>query len=160
MKRYIMPVCALMCTLAIGIGVKEAGSRYLAPSRVYTLAQVETGLAQNPTAWLRRRIRVHATPTAIVCFPSPHGPSCPFPDGVLVDADGSSLTAPLPLALGSLPAGLALLRHVPLLNAFAPATQTIRWALPGIYRIEIQVSRCSAPGPLLCYTAMIPDAVR
>lgn len=143
--------------LACEVCWARSGSAHNAP--VYAVAALRAHLDRDPGAWLRRPVRVRAIPALRWCFAwMTPGPICQLWEPALVSTDGARAVEPLPLAWGSAPPLLAVLRQAPLLGAITPAPQAIHWAAPGIYRVQIQVTTCFSQGTALCYAAQVLDS--
>ena len=109
-----------------------------ADNQVYTLDQVLTGLAQSPTSWIGRTVRISAVLQGPFVFCGRANP-CPAPLLGLVD-DGN----------GILGAG----QYLPVERGTSSGTQpALRFNVPSTFRVALRASTsaCSLNPDLLCY---------
>lgn len=125
---------------------------------VYSLAQIQARLAEQPWRWLGRTLRLRALAQPCPTWGSPHDPlHCATWQPVLVDPDGAALDPPLPLATGPGDPLLDRLRELPLVGQLLPA-QRLVWEQPEAYRVRLvmRASRTCSAAP--CYEALLLDA--
>jgi hypothetical protein len=146
-------VCLSVCVVTtIGSPVQHA--------QVYTIGSLRVKLAVDPAAWQRQIVRVHAIPARQWCFDwaLPANGTCKLWEPALLGDERGNMGEPLPLAWGSPPPRLAVLRRMPLLALLAPSPQAIDWATPGVYTIQLERASCFSGGTGPCYEAVILDA--
>jgi hypothetical protein len=122
-------------------------------SAVYSVAQVQAGLAHHPGTWEGRTVRVRGV--AAICLSSDISQRCSHWPTYLMDA--VVISPFLPLAWGRLDALRAFLRRVPLGSQMIAPPQTPRWWMPATYRVQLRaaVGLCGVPP---CYEALLLDA--
>jgi hypothetical protein len=152
----------LLGTLGITLGanllVRIATST---PGPVYTVAALQRHLAQEPSAWVGRAVRVRATVYADGCATWDDGtlPACREWLALLFDPEEHASVPPLTLARGPMPPLLAALRRVPVLQRLAPAPQVVHWETVATYRIQLRAASCHRGGAPRCtYEALLLDA--
>jgi hypothetical protein len=123
---------------------------------VYSVAQVQAGLAHHPGIWVGRTVRVRGV--AAICLSSDMESDpqrCSHWPTYLVDAAVTG--AVLPLAWGRLDAVRAFLRRVPPVSQMIAPPQTPRWWMPASYRVQLRAAAglCGVPP---CYEALLLDA--
>lgn len=153
-------VAAVGAAVLLGVYAAMAPGNQAPHSRVYTLAAVRARVANDPSGWLGRAVRLRATPARQWCFDwvLPANGTCRLSAPALLAAEPGDRGAPLPLTWGDASPLLALLRRAPLLGALAPRPQAITWGTPGIYRIEFTGTPCLAGQTDPCYQAVLLDA--
>jgi hypothetical protein len=128
-------------------------------SPVYSMAQIQAHLAQQPERWLGRTVRLLALAQQCLTWGSPHNVlHCAGWRPVLVDPDDTALDPPLPLVTESSTPLLGLLRRLPLVGRLLPV-QRLVWERPEVYRVRLLRARtprsCLASS---CYQALLLDA--
>jgi hypothetical protein len=159
----IGPLVAAACVVAV---MALVIAQYLpAPgtgsdsSPVYSMAQIQAHLTQQPERWLGRTVRLWALAQPCPTWGSPHSAlQCAGWRPVLVDPDDTALDPPLPLVTGSRTPLLGLLRRLPLVGGLLPV-QRLVWERPQAYRVRLLRARtprsCLASS---CYQALLLDA--
>jgi hypothetical protein len=103
---------------------------------VYTVGQVEAGLARDPEAWTDRTFLLRGTAIVAEC---PHFVAICGP--LIVGGDRPpSMWDRLPLAAQVGPSGLAFLRRIPVLSSILPRAAVIRWDVPATYRVHLRAA--------------------
>jgi hypothetical protein len=126
--------------------------------RLYTVVQVEDGLAHQPERLLGQTVQLRAIAEQCPLWGTPDsGLHCMGSQPVLVDQE-ASLTAPLPLTWRPQSPLLAFLRRVPLLGGIVPARQGVGWMAPATYRVQLRPVPAISCGYLPCYQALLLDA--
>jgi hypothetical protein len=126
---------------------------------VYSLAQIQARLAEQPGRWLGRTLRLRALAQPCPTWGSPHDPlHCATRQPVLVDPDGAALDPPLPLAAGPGDPLLDVLRGLPLVGRLLPA-QRLAWERPAAYRVRLGLRASRTCGAATCYQALLQDAM-
>jgi hypothetical protein len=123
---------------------------------VYSVAGLHERLAAHPAAWVGRPLRVRALAGACTTQ-SGTGP-CLYWQPELTDPDAPPGAWALPLARGSSPPLLALLRRLPLLGDLAPPPQRPHWGQTRVYSLLLQAGPCFTGDPPPCYEAVLIDA--
>jgi hypothetical protein len=125
---------------------------------VYSLAQIDAHLAQQPERWMGRTLRLWALAQPCPNWGSPLNPiHCSALQTVLVDPDDSALDPPLPLAAGSGDQLLGLLRTMPMLGRWLPV-QRLAWEHPATYHVRLHATQAGSCRPPPCYEAELLDA--
>jgi hypothetical protein len=127
--------------LAVGPGHEQAGA-------VYSVQEVQLGLAHDPAAWLGRTLRVRGMVYSASCSCRDRAPS-------LFDRDGASMLhvagwEPDPL--------LAALRRLPLVGGLVPGPQVARGGVLATYRVRLLAAPAATCDAVPCYQAMLLDA--
>lgn len=158
---------ARLWLIALGLAALLLGSSALfaragslrAAGQVYTIATIQVELAKDPASWEGRTVRVRAVLWGCrVWRGALRTSACLVWQPVLLDATRADATRPLPLAWGETPPVLTLLRSLPAIGHLVPAPQVPMWGVAAIYRVQIQVRRCSTSQPPPCWQIMLLDA--
>jgi hypothetical protein len=150
MKRSLR---LLVAPLALVLGAGSAaviGTGQSTSARVYTVAEVQAGLARSPEVWVGRTVLVRGIAVA--------GEPVDYLSPSLVDADASAAVDPLPLAWAGLDPLRAFLRRLPWLASLAPRAQALRWDEVAVYRVQLRVQARAYGGAGVCYEALLLDA--
>jgi hypothetical protein len=137
--------------LAAGPGHEQAGA-------LYSVQEVQMGLAHDPDAWLGRTVWVRGIAARDSCrslTPSLAGTTCRDWRLGLFDAAGA---APLPLTLGAPNPLLALLRRLPLAGQLVPPPQVVQWGAVATYRVQLRAAPAGPCASPACYEALLLDA--
>jgi hypothetical protein len=159
MARLFALLCVLLgFVLATRLAVGAISSRP-GHDTVYTVAQVQAGLAWRPGAWAGRTVRVRGRATACA-IKLAHGHfHCMPRQPRLNDPDVAATTEPLPLAWEDPSPALTVMRRVPLLGSLLPAPQTVDWWMVATYRVQLRATPDAPCGATTCYEAVLLDAV-
>jgi hypothetical protein len=125
---------------------------------MYTVAQVQAGLARHPGSWVGHTVRVRGRATACSielehghfhCLPrQPH----------LDDPDAGSWIEPLLLVWKDPNPALTIMRRVPLLGSLLPAPQELDWGTVATYRVQLRAVTRGPCSAATCYEALVLDA--
>jgi hypothetical protein len=122
---------------------------------LYSVAQVQARLADDPHAWVGRTVQVRGL--AVGCLASRSAPpllSCGRWPAYLLDSDSAGAGGSLPLAWASQDGLRAFWLRVAPVGGLLPPPQTPRWGMPATYRVQLRATACSlAP----CYAAILLD---
>jgi hypothetical protein len=136
MKRSLRLLVAPL-TLVLGAGSAAViGTGQSASARVYTVAEVQAGLAHKPGAWVGRTLRVRGVytdcgpPDALAAF-------CLAPDPA--DLGTAPAVAPLPLVVARSDLLRALLRRLPVLRYLVAAAPILPWGQTAVFRVQLRV---------------------
>ena len=154
-------VALLVIVVALVIGVAriaQSVASYPAVDRVYSVDEVQSGLAARPGAWLGRTIRMRGQIATAICLDS-----CQTTMAYLMI---SFSTAPhsndlvfhqLVLDPGPPDPVRRWLRRLPWLRSFVPPPQQPTWHRAAIYRVRLGPSAfpCARPP---CFEAVLLDA--
>jgi hypothetical protein len=172
MKRIAVAVMAL----ALLGGVSLAAVLSATSRAVYSVAQVRSGLAHHPGAWVGQTILVRGIVLGggfPIRFRLVHvvrpAMSIPIvalaisplqPSDALVDASTQSPALGLPLAYGPSDPVLSFLRRLPWIGRFAPGPQRLSASQdgPAVYRVRLQVAPAGTCGRRRCYEALLLDS--
>lgn len=162
MKGYPRrPLALLGLMLSTSVLVALTVSSDVTPDAVYSVAQVQAGLADHPQAWIGRTVRVRGM-----------ADPCPFQGGttrlwqcadepfILVPGPADPAAEPLPLSALAPDTLLAVLRALPLLRAVAPPpdpmalSQAVPVFRPARFRVQVRrLTAQSCAGRSPCYAA-------
>lgn len=164
MRRALFLLLGILVLAFAGLLARVAtGAAGAGP--VYSVAALQTHLAQEPTAWVRRTVWVRAIAYADGCATWGTGdlptdlPTCLEWQALLFDRGAAASAHPLALARGSAPSLLAFLRRVPVLRWWAPTPQVVQWNDVATYRIQVRAVSCRPHHALPCtYEALLLDA--
>jgi hypothetical protein len=151
-KTALLARVVLSCSvLAVGVGMAMLG---IHPDQgpVYTVAQVQAGLAHHPQAWVGRTVRMRGV--AWRCLGWAYGP-CLIPSPILTDPGaytGLGLTRRTATPL------LAFVHALPLVDRLVPLEQASRWGVLASYRVQIRAVPIAACVYWPCYEALLLDA--
>lgn len=106
----------------------------LGAGRVYTVADVERGVARDPAHWIGRTVLVRGQPVSYLLWQAPDGVDMQIG---LVDAGRGNNARPLSLRWGGPDPLLAFLRRLPMVGRFVPRPQRPFWDMLAVYRIQI-----------------------
>jgi hypothetical protein len=157
-KVVHLPLAAALALPLLWAGMQSAApTGDAAVSRhVYSIAQVQQGVAARPRAWLGRAVSVRAIAYGCWAVGGRDTANCRWRPG-LVDRIGQ--TDALALTWAAQSPLLHVLRHLPVIGGLVPAAQVTHWDIPAIYRIRLQAGPCSVPGDHPCAEAVLLDAL-
>jgi hypothetical protein len=153
----------LVGTLGLALGAALVGvmaSNLPDRDPVYTVAALQTHLAQEPATWVNRTVRVQAIANADGCaiWGTGERPTCSEWQALLFDPRAAS-ARPLALVRGRVPRLLAILRRIPFLSGLAAAPQVVNWEAVATYRVQLRTIFCHTGSTPLCgYAALLLDA--
>lgn len=145
MIRMLLVLCGL--ALAAALAAFAIAARVaVSESAVYTVAQVEAGLAHRPAAWVGRTILVRG-----IAYPMA-GSTCPntnpYCDGIALADEAAASPNASTLTITGRPADAwAFLRRVPVLGRLAMAPRDPAWGRPATYRVRFVARPYSLCGP-------------
>jgi hypothetical protein len=163
---------SLTAALVAGGAVRASQDGAQPEGPIYSVSQLEAGLAKQPRQWVGRTIRVRAAIGGLDCPAGCTYQTRPTWDGLqrgewlleLKDSDTNSvvLTSSLaPTTLVMAPQSrsrlLDALNHVPFLETLIPG-QRVAWYGRTVYRLRIQARPCTV-GHTLCYEGILTDAI-
>jgi hypothetical protein len=161
MKRYPIPLTAAL-GLVLVAGAVLATHEQHAQGTVYTVTQVQAGLAEHPRAWLGWTMRVRGL--VVPCQVGPDDPpnlppsqSCSGWPADLVDPGSASAAAFLPLTWSLQSPLLAALRRLPLLGPLLPAPAAPTRTTITTYRVRLRVAPSAVCSSTPCYEALVLD---
>jgi hypothetical protein len=167
MSRTVQVVVLLVALLSVGGGMLlVARDRIGVGGPVYELGQVESGLRQEPSAWLGRtiRLRVMVSWGSLAC-PSNSTGRCAtvfslteYPSSGMLNSILQTVVLSDILFLHPEPDPfLTRLRGLPGFGSLIPRPQPVVGG--GIYRVKLEVAPSSFQCPRApCYWAVLPDA--
>lgn len=161
---YLKPLTPLFLTLLLLGGSVRAAAAYTGqgPEPVYSVDQIRADLREQPTAWVGRTVRVHGILEGAFVYCDPTHPCPPVVFGMI---DAANMDAPqghlLRMTLASPSPLWATLRRLPLIDAFAPPLQMVRFGLPTTYRLQLRAAPafCRRTNGVMCYQGVLVDAV-
>lgn len=151
---HLAPVAAAAALGTAALGAAAAHIWNSAP--VYAVSTLQTGLEQDPWAWLGRTLLLRGIAVGCSHPAALYTASCP-PVGLL-DARAAVPFTVIDLQWGAEDPGRALWRRLPLLGRFAPTPQTVHWLVPATYRVRIVRQPAWSCGSSHCDGAMILDS--
>jgi hypothetical protein len=160
--------------LRIGLGGLAAAGCLLAAllalprdhGPIYTVSQVQAGLAHDPRAWTNRTLLLRGVASGVRCWVTAAGLGadglkmtdwCRPPRFILWDGDPAAVAA-LPLAWASPAPLLAIARRVPLLGVLLPTPPAADWGKVATYRVALRAMPLAVCGSGTCYEALLLDA--
>jgi hypothetical protein len=158
MKYHLTPLLVLPgLVLVTGLELVASAS-HMNHRRVYTVAEVQAHLADDPRAWLGRIVRVRGIARA--CQPS-GSPArvlfCRRRPQDLLDPGPVGASDPMPLAWSARGSWLTVLRRVPVLGQLMPAPQRLRWGAEATYRVQIRAVPAGSCTSVPCDEALLLD---
>jgi hypothetical protein len=158
MARSPLLLGGLLGLLLAGGLAAVACRRPLDTGPVYSVAQVQAGLADHPQAWVGRTVHLRAIAEPCPLWGTPEGGlHCASAQPVLVDQT-ASLTASLALTWRPQGPLLALLRGVPLLGDLVPAPRVPAWMAAATYHVQLRGVPAPRCGYSPCFQALLLDA--
>jgi hypothetical protein len=161
--RHLLPLLTglLGLLLAAGLGAAALNAWPDRPTE-YSVTQVEAQLASHPRAWTDRTLLLRGVVVATGCFAqtADKAASCVPQRMTLDDADPTASGAPLPLALAGPNPLLTIVRRIPLLGSFVPASQVVHWDVAATYRVQLRATVEALCGGPPCYEALLLEAVQ
>jgi hypothetical protein len=154
MKPFAVALTGLVLAGGLALVVSTVSTGVGAFGPVYTVSELQAGLADNPHAWLGHTVLVRGVALGPAC---PSNASCVFAWPALVDADAPPLRSFLPLSMGPANPLLALLRRLPLVGRLVPRPQLLRWGRPASYRVQVQDAAGTSPNGTRRYAAVLLD---
>jgi hypothetical protein len=170
MQRYRVLVALLGLALASSVLLAVAAGSQVPQGPMYSVAQVQAGLAHSPGSWLGRTVRVRGVAEGCGFPPSTYtageisagSPASEYLSACLPPhlADAASPATVEALWLADRDQGrlLTLLRRVPILAWFAAAPQALRWGVLATYRVQLRAAPAGSCVFLPCYQAVLLDA--
>jgi hypothetical protein len=154
MKPFAVALSGLVLAggLALVVSTVSTGVGALGP--VYTVSELQAGLADNPHAWLGHTVLLRGVALVPACPPNA---SCVVAWPALVDAEAPPPRSYLPLSMGPANPLLALLRRLPLVGRLVPGPQVLRWGRPARYRVQVQDAAGTSPNGTRHYAAVLLD---
>jgi hypothetical protein len=157
MKRYPLLVALFGLALTSSVLIAITGSIRVSQGPVYTVAQVQAGMAHQPDTWVGRTVRMRG-----VAVP----PGCVERESMLCVKTASYLAyiidptrlALLPLTQGPANPLLSLLRKLPLAATLEASAQRPHWDEIAIYRVQLLVAPPATCALAPCYQALLLDA--
>jgi hypothetical protein len=140
-----------------------------ARSPIYTVTQLQAGLAHDPRAWTNRTLLLRGVAIAVGCWvivdrltadglnPADWCTPPRFVPFILKDADPTAVAA-LPMAWTGPDPRLTVARRVPLLSLLLSAPRAVDWGKVATYRVELRAMPQSACSTATCYEAVLLDA--
>jgi hypothetical protein len=156
-RRGALLIASLSLVLATTL-VMLSRDRSLDRDPAYSVVEVEARLARDPQAWAHRTLLLRGMALHNDCFMERSWLPCASPQALLVDANHTAAVRPLPLAWAVPDSLLAIVRRMPLLGAFAPMPQLIRWDAVAPYRVQLRPRANRSCGGVTCYEAVVLDA--
>jgi hypothetical protein len=151
MKQYRVLVALLGLALASSVLLAVAAGSQVPHGPVYSVAQVQAGLAHSPGSWVGRTVWVRGV--AWHCLGWAYGP-CLVRSALLSDpgVDGG-------LAVATPPANslLAFVHALPLVGRLVPLKQAPRWGVLASYRVQIHAVPLVSCSYWPCYEVVLLD---
>ena len=160
MKPFAVALTGLVLAGGLALVVSTVSTGVGAFGPVYTVSELQAGLADNPHAWLGHTVRVRGVALGRglgLGLSCPSNASCLFSWPALVDADATGPHSVLPLSMGPANPLLALLRRLSLVGRLVPGPQLLRWGRPAIYRVQVQDAADTPPKGTRHYAAVLLD---
>jgi hypothetical protein len=133
------------------------------PHTVYTVAEIQAGLARRPAVWVGRIVRLRGIAISSYCvlWPSPADTACPGWRHVIADPcviAGPCAVNVLPLAGGAPDSLPTVLHRLPLVGRLVPAPGLISWGEVGTYRVQLRAAPADVCPSPPCYQVHLLDA--
>jgi hypothetical protein len=123
--------------VAGGAGVGMSGRWPQTSNQIYTPAQLQALLANNPRAWVNRQVLVQAIGGGCIPWAARKGEPCVDEMPALVQQGGTGLVASLPLVCGHLAPLPRFARQLPWLRRWLPAPQILYPGTLWVYRVQL-----------------------
>jgi hypothetical protein len=154
--RVLLLAC--LSPLAASMLVLAAFYVPLALRPVYTVAQVQDGLAHHLGDWLGRTVQVRGV--AVLCLSLDAQQASPFcGQGTTWLLDAGENNRGIPLVWGTQDGMLAFLRRLPFVSRLVGPPQSLRWGLLATYQVQPHAAGSARRSTRPCYEALLMDAV-
>jgi hypothetical protein len=155
----MVTVVSLLVVLILVAGLRlQARETSVSTGQVYSLAQIQAHLAQQPGQWLGRTVRLFALAQPCPTWGSPSNPlHCASWQPELGDPDDMTLDPPLRLAAGPSDPLLDLLGRLLVVRQLLPL-QRLVWERPVAYRVRLGVQATRPCIASSCYEVLLLDA--
>jgi hypothetical protein len=165
MQRFPLLVALAGLALTSSVLIIIAVGSQVSHGPVYTVAQVQAGLADRPRAWVGRTVLVRGIAQLFVSHTK--RPGCELSPLCFVVQATWRLDDPrkpglvgLPLQWGAANPRRALLRHIPLVGLVVPRQQVAEPDLAATYQIQLRTAPPDSGATPPCYEAVLLDATR
>jgi hypothetical protein len=141
------------CVLGLGVGI-ALNIRHQDQGLVYSVAQVQAGLANQPQAWVGRTVRVRGVvggcPYKVAGPCASWQPELREPAPRSTEAGAGLVLVPVPARSDAL---TALLRRIPWVRMLVRGPQVVQWDIAATYQVELRTMPASQCGGAPCYEA-------
>jgi hypothetical protein len=159
MQRFPLFVALAGLALASSVLLARAAGRQVRHGPLYTVAQVQAGLAHQRGIWVGRTVRVRGSAVLCLSSDSQRDPQrCSRWPTYLVTGDAGGASGVLPLTWGHQDDLPAFLHRVLPFAGLVPAAKAVHWGVVATYQVQLRAApagSCTIPP---CYQALLLDA--